>query len=1677
MIRTASIQLFFSDGATFDATGLVREGSLVINRQLFNEQKTSCVDSASFAVKHDAALADKIKAENKRIGVHIQESGKRIFTGVIEPTFSQAVTAYIGDISFEAADATWKLDEKATEDLVYENYAACDPADASHSLFHLLMAKAGYSPQEIEQTVVISKTVRCFHVAKGTATWRSALDTLLSEYLYTLHADENGVTLLFPWTGNGGGASVEVAGNKSAVKEFQWKKTANYYDGVAVEWSRTTLIQDALLFRDAPSVSSKGEFAGVAIAPGDYYPKDSDIHEVWQSYSSQWLDIPYNARETRLKNEDLSLLNTTNPILLYDADEGIVVDNEDFESHRARIIFKNTGGETKYLRLFEIHGDALIRSNSVNITAPPGAAEPKTYASVCLFDDESANKFADALAADALYSDFQFAFGLNTVEPLGALAHISDDCGVDTLAIIFQREERANDPVVSYTAVAVRDYNAFPKTIIENAASLGQDAVNKELNDQLQELQNLVSIPGTPGPPGASATVYQLIPGATAIKRFNTGVVDPPTISCAQQSITGNDPPVPSNKTLKYITEQAGAETLYEGPVTVGAWDFIEFRLYDDNGVLLDRENVPVLSDGPPATVYPLMPSVPMIIRDPSGVASPSAISCAQQVVVGGKPPEASNKTLTYITSASSVETPYTDPVPVAWEWIEFRLRDGKALLDQERVFVLSEGEPARTYEVQPGASVVRVHDGAADPYKIACAQVSITGNGLPVPSDKTLRYATSLDDEQDYEGELTINPAWGWIEFRLYDDDILLDKERVPVLADGASLLYLDLANQNITVRADEYGNPYGLPLTTQATLYNGNTPITNAAFRAKVAEKNIVYYPGDIFDPMLDGFYPVSFTQWSISRGSIDQNGVITITELPEDQAEITVRAFYDDVEYAATLTLIKVRDGESPAIIDIENENASIACDSYGTPLPGALPLVTKAIFYKGTKLAAPFWSLNTPIGGISIAQDGTITVAKNAALEQTNNIPVLAACWGKTFSRTLTITKALEGFSATAYELLPSARVIRRDAAGNNMPATLSCAQQVVVGNSEPEPAGKTLVYVTSASSAETPYTGPVAVGTLSWIEFRLYIGNTILDQERVPVISNGADSIALDLENENTTVRCDAYGVPYPDSLPITVRAFLYDGWDEAAPAWSLESPPTGVSISSSGIITVAKNAALGYINNIRVNAQYKGVVYSHIFTLGKTLDGESPVFLNIMPDTEVIQCNHRGNPMRGLPLTAQARLTKGSQEITAAMELAEAAKVEILHYPGDIFDPMLGDFYPTLGYPIVWTLAGAPAGVTIDQRGLITVSGGALLNDVNAIRVRAAYHGKTYEAIFGITKAREGTPGPEGDAAKTPQYRGATNIADTGNTGKVKLVSGETVTMNDLDWVLFMGTADWTKARLYQWSAGARVWKVMDPAQNTSHYMDVLETITEDAADGIFSAVFCRVLFAQSAAIERLQSQIIRLHGENGITLDGAAGTIQSSNYKYAEQSGMNTERSGFKLQNGYLSFVGDRINSWFIRSLKGYMPIPGTGGAYAYTAYMRGGIRGMAQFWHENGVLTTGVRSHEPDGGLGFSGEISRIATGVYKITYVCEDSEEVIALAYARIFGYYVRTTKTITGSDGNAYTIPAEWGTIISTGSGIVSDNTNLTITYVFVCKDNNSDSLEEDPAFVGYIYLIG
>jgi hypothetical protein len=100
------------------------------------------------------------------------------------------------------------------------------------------------------------------------------------------------------------------------------------------------------------------------------------------------------------------------------------------------------------------------------------------------------------------------------------------------------------------------------------------------------------------------------------------------------------------------------------------------------------------------------------------------------------------------------------------------------------------------------------------------------------------------------------------------------------------------------------------------------------------------------------------------------------------------------------------------------------------------------------------------------------------------------------------------------------------------------------------------------------------------------------------------------------------------------------------------------------------------------------------------------------------------------------------------------------------------------------------------------------------------------------------------------------------------------------VTANANDYFLF-ATANitgWASGYLYQWS-GAE-WAKLATETNTTKYLEAINDITSNAPPGIFSDIFCQVLLAQQAAIDTLESQLIKIgnaiYGGDRFNADGS---------------------------------------------------------------------------------------------------------------------------------------------------------------------------------------------------------
>ena len=232
-------------------------------------------------------------------------------------------------------------------------------------------------------------------------------------------------------------------------------------------------------------------------------------------------------------------------------------------------------------------------------------------------------------------------------------------------------------------------------------------------------------------------------------------------------------------------------------------------------------------------------------------------------------------------------------------------------------------GYPAVIHEVVPSVQmIIRESDGTLSPNTISCSQVMISGNELPVPSNKLLQYKTSKSDVY----YLYTNPVetgdWDWIEFLLSDGGIELDSQRVPVLREGSDSVFLDIENQNYPIFCDHEGVPKDdqLPFSVQARLFRGIKSVDDVVWGLYKAPRGItinhkglitvnqefkytneiVRYPNSkTADPMGAPFYPFG-GKWSTGRTEL---GMIT---------EIEVRAYYQDVVLTRNFRIRKILNG---------------------------------------------------------------------------------------------------------------------------------------------------------------------------------------------------------------------------------------------------------------------------------------------------------------------------------------------------------------------------------------------------------------------------------------------------------------------------------------------------------------------------------------------------------------------------------------------------------------------------------------------------------------------------------------------------------------------------------------------------------------------------------------------
>jgi len=123
---------------------------------------------------------------------------------------------------------------------------------------------------------------------------------------------------------------------------------------------------------------------------------------------------------------------------------------------------------------------------------------------------------------------------------------------------------------------------------------------------------------------GEPATIYRLRPSVNVIKKNADGSVSPEKISCEQYFINQYGIPEESQKELRYITNLDNVEHEYDSPIDVNPeLEYIIFLLYYA-GILLDKEEIPVLVEDSDEIILDMNPDTETIACYFSGVPKQS---------------------------------------------------------------------------------------------------------------------------------------------------------------------------------------------------------------------------------------------------------------------------------------------------------------------------------------------------------------------------------------------------------------------------------------------------------------------------------------------------------------------------------------------------------------------------------------------------------------------------------------------------------------------------------------------------------------------------------------------------------------------------------------------------------------------------------------------------------------------------------------------------------------------------------------------------------------------------------------------------------------------------------------------------------------------------------------------
>jgi len=384
--------------------------------------------------------------------------GTVVFSGYLDKSCIDIKSKKIPEwLVLAGIDKSHLLDRKIRINRYWENQSR---NTIISDLFSALSTECGLSLSVASSEIPNTEVVGNFCVTESKEqTYRDVIDTIIFEAIgYVLFFDpaSDAFRIKSIPTSVSGLSPREV----TFLIENGLVSRSVIYDNDGILLSYPTIVERANTNVYAENINlsfdENNRVIGDTVIPGEYFPHDADVKEIYQTF--RLADRPYVSGESRVENQDLSLLYAKNVTVSIQANPALTLapalpnvhwdGTVEIYPDKARAIYVNNAvGENSNVTVFGYTATAVYIDYYNKITYPKACANPQEYKVQTITDPNKAKAFANWLynsnnygASTSQWSEY------NSSAYLGEVVNvIHKDTGVQMPHVIVQITDESID--------------------------------------------------------------------------------------------------------------------------------------------------------------------------------------------------------------------------------------------------------------------------------------------------------------------------------------------------------------------------------------------------------------------------------------------------------------------------------------------------------------------------------------------------------------------------------------------------------------------------------------------------------------------------------------------------------------------------------------------------------------------------------------------------------------------------------------------------------------------------------------------------------------------------------------------------------------------------------------------------------------------------------------------------------------------------------------------------------------------------------------------------------------------------------------------------------------------------------------------------------------------------------